>query len=386
MSIFTIEQSGTLVWGARYKVRSKIDPTIAIQKEKTGFKTEAEAKKAERQLMNEAIRAVAQREGAGATLEEILCDWETKAKLGLTDTRRVQTTTIVDSVQSVRIFLADHLHKPAQFLTRTDILGCLREMELKGYSHSRKRSVLSAINKIYQWAIDCRLLPMHMAIPSKGIEIERNEDKKPLILNEREVRLLLRTALENGHDWYPVWAFAVLTGCRSGELFALLWTDIDWDRKVITVSKSWNGRMKVTKSTKGGYWRDVPINEDLERLLRELHKKTGSTQHVLPRLPLWKRGEQSKPIRAFCKEIGIPEVTFHTLRACFATYLLQNKVSHSVVQKMCGWSEIKVMQRYLRMSGVETEGATATLRLLPQEIPEDKVVPIFGLNSGGKAE
>ena len=383
MAVFEYEKDGIKLFGARFKARSKVDRTVTVQLERTGFKTEAEARKVEKQLTTEANREVARREMAGVTLEELLHDWEMKAKAGLVGTRPVQLTTIIDSVQSVRLFLEDHLPRPAQHMNRIDVLEALRQMESDGYSHSRKRSVLSALNKIFQWGIDARLLPASTVIPSKGITLDRKERKKPLILNEREIKLLLERARELGHDWYPVWAFAVLTGCRSGELQTLEWKDLDWDRRVITISKSWNGRLKVVKSTKGGYWRDVPINEDLERLLRDLHAKTGNTPYVLPRLHYWKRGEQSKPIKAFCREIGIPEITFHTLRACFATHLLQRRVSPTVVQKIAGWTEMKTMQRYVRLAGVEIQGATDALRLLPEEIPTDRVVSLRKEAEGG---
>jgi integrase len=53
---------------------------------------------------------------------------------------------------------------------------------------------------------------------------------------------------------------ALLTGMRSGELYALLWTDIDRENNALTVSKSNDNRFNVVKSTKAGYWRTVPIS------------------------------------------------------------------------------------------------------------------------------
>lgn len=67
-----------------------------------------------------------------------------------------------------------------------------------------------------------------------------------------------------------MWAGALLTGMRSGELYALEWKDIDWDNRRLFVSKSWNGRLKQYTRTKAGYWRVVPISDELKRLLRDL--------------------------------------------------------------------------------------------------------------------
>ena len=63
---------------------------------------------------------------------------------------------------------------------------------------------------------------------------------------------------------------ALLTGMRSGEIQALVWSDIDLDSRRITVSKSFDCRMKTVKSTKAGYWHTVPISDELFQLLSEL--------------------------------------------------------------------------------------------------------------------
>src|SRR5690606_17299400 len=139
------------------------------------------------------------------------------------------------------------------------------------------------------------------------------------------------------HEYYSVWATALLTGCRSGELWALQWTDVDFERRVITIRKSYNGRMKSIKSTKTGHWRDVPINEQLETLLKELKLQTASTGFVLPRISSWTRGEAAGVLRGFCVAIGIREIHFHALRACFAVQCLEAGLGIATVMKLGGW-------------------------------------------------
>jgi integrase len=62
-----------------------------------------------------------------------------------------------------------------------------------------------------------------------GIKISRIEERKPEILTLTEIRKLLQTALQTNHEWYPVWAGALLTGMRSGELYAREWKEDDWE-------------------------------------------------------------------------------------------------------------------------------------------------------------
>lgn len=93
-------------------------------------------------------------------------------------------------------------------------------------------------------------------------------------------------------------------------------------------------------------------------------KNSSTSNHVLPRLREWRHGYQAKALRLFCETIGITSIRFHDLRACFATQLLQNKVAPATVMKICDWKDIDTMARYIRVAGIDEEGATETLRLL----------------------
>jgi integrase len=55
------------------------------------------------------------------------------------------------------------------------------------------------------------------------------------------------------HRWYPIWIFAVLTGMRRGELYALTWDQIDLEKNLILVHRSYDSNMKMTGPTKGRY-------------------------------------------------------------------------------------------------------------------------------------
>lgn len=164
---------------------------------------------------------------------------------------------------------------------------------------------------------------------------------------------------------------------RNGELYALLWSDVDWDNNAITVSKSYNSRLKCVKSTKAGYWRTVPISSELKALLLELKAHAGDRPTVLPRMRQWTLGYQASELRKFCLGAGLPSIRFHALRACFATQLIRNGVAPIQIQKICGWKDLKTMQRYIRLAGIEIAGATEPLRVLPEPDVAAKVVNLF---------
>ncbi|WP_393057080.1 tyrosine-type recombinase/integrase [Halobacteriovorax sp. CON-3] len=69
-------------------------------------------------------------------------------------------------------------------------------------------------------------------------------------------------------------------------------------------------------------------------------------------------------LREFCEQIGIRPITFHSLRACFATQLLNNGVSLPKIMKICGCKGLDTANRYIRLSGVQEQSATESLQFL----------------------
>lgn len=64
--------------------------------------------------------------------------------------------------------------------------------------------------------------------------------------------------------------------------------------------------------------------------------------------------------------------------ACFATQLIATGIPATVVMKICGWRDMKTMQRYIRLAGIDEAGATEVLRFIPtEEAVMEKVVSIF---------
>ena len=146
------------------------------------------------------------------------------------------------------------------------------------------------------------------------------------------------------------------------------------------VDRSYDSNAKKNGPTKGRYWRTVPINSSLYKLIIDLKngpKKAGS-EYVLPRSKDWDNGDQAVSLKNFLKSIGIKPIKFHALRACFATQMLANGVPAPIVMKIGGWKKSSTMDIYLRLAGVDTKGATDCLQFVPEAICfGDNVVSIF---------
>ena len=221
--------------------------------------------------------------------------------------------------------------------------------------HTRKY-VLKIVKRIFQMAMDYGYLDRN---PAQGMMIKVPESEKKVLTNN-EVGVFLHEAKTTNHRFYPVWIMALFTGCRSGELFALKWSDVDFESKIISVGRSWSSKNGFT-STKNQKTRTVPISGELLQYLRELKLSRGGEEFVLPRISEWERGCAAKVTKAFCKTLGITEIRFHDLRATFITNLLARGESLARVMAIVGHADMETTNVYLRKAGIELKDGTERL-------------------------
>ncbi|MGE4234146.1 MAG: tyrosine-type recombinase/integrase [Bacteriovoracia bacterium] len=366
MAISSYEKDGKTLWMVYVNIRSKVDPTVRVQKRVFDFKSENAALAEERKLLRDLTEQLVHQESRGPTWRVVIEKWESAMRSENAPVAYAKTT-IIDHVSNLMRWTETWLRRRAGELTRADGREILRHMELAGKSKNFRKNIKHTINVVYKWAIDERLLSVGVS-PVEGLKIDGpSNERVPDILTLDEIRKLLLEARRLEHPWYPVWTMALLTGMRNGELHALLWSDVDFENRRLTVSKSFNTRMKSVKTTKAGYWRTVPISDELFELLSELKATAGERLEVLPRFWEWDKGEQARVLRKFCLGIGIRTVCFHALRACFATQLLAHDIAPARVMKICGWRDLKTMQHYIRLAGIDERGATQVLRILPSD-------------------
>lgn len=383
MSVSSYEKDGKTLWRVYINIRSKNDPAIREQKTVTGLESEKAALTEERKLYREVTDKLMKRASDGLTWEEVLGRWEL-AMFGEPDLGGYQRTTILDHVARLTIWTACWLKRPAAELNRGDAKQVFKNLEQEGKSREFQRKIKHTVNVVYDWGIENRLIRGVVDSPMRGLKLTVSKSEKtPDILTLDEIRVLLREAKRNHHPWYPIWAIALLTGMRSGELYALEWSDVDLENERITVSKSYHTRGKVVKSTKNGRWRTIPINVELQALLKELKATDPHRKHVLPHMRKWSQGMQAEVLRTYCLGIGIRPVCFHALRACFATQLLGNNIPPASVMKICGWEGLKTMQHYVRLAGIDEKGITAPLKFLPEREVMGEVVELFHSKNSG---
>ncbi len=386
MGIKSYRRDEKVYWKVYVNLRSKQNPLIRKQKTVSDIESQAAARRMEKQIVAELSTELALTMNQGVTWEKVIERWEKDAKAGVL--RKYDPTTISDTVAGLRKWTVSWLPLPAENLTRSSGRDVQKNMESLGLSCKGQQKIRSMVNTVFNYGLEEKLISKPIPSPMAGLVFSNMSEKVPDILTLSEIKTFLEAARDIKSPWYPIWGMALLTGMRNGELYALEWADVDFENSLIRVSKSYNSRTKSVKSTKAGYWRNIPISTQLKELLYELksHLKYREVdehqKYVLPRLRYWNKGLQARELRAFLIGIGIKPVKFHALRACFATQLLAKNIPPAVVMKICGWKNLKTMEFYVRLAGVNEAGATEVLNILPSDKEVmDNIVSLFGFRS-----
>lgn len=284
-------------------------------------------------------------------------------------------STIASYEAQIKKWIHPHWAKiEIKTITKSDVYDLIFHKCEGFHTQYTRRNVLKMVKRIFQVAVEEGLLDRN---PCTGINVRVSEVVQK-VLTTTEVEHFLKEAKDSHHRFYPVWVAALLTGMRSGELFALKWTDLDLDNRTISVSKAWSSKNGISP-TKTRRARIVPISDDLVVFLKERKLQEGSeSEFVLPRLAEWEHGEQARVTREFCEGIGITSIKFHDLRATFITNLLARGESLAKVMSIVGHSELKTTNGYLRKAGVDVQGGTDKLGYkLPLNSP-GKVLSLVG--------
>lgn len=341
--------------------RAKINGILEKFERRLTCKSLGEANRSYSDLLQEIGAEIATKNGSGKEWRNLIIEWELfhqKKNYEL-----ISQSTIQDYSSLLKNWTYDWMKLPAKEISKQNVRTAIERVK-KERSIKHTAKLKDAIKSVFQWAIDHDVINGLSETPTLGISVSRKTNRLTEVLTEEIAVKLLQSSKLSGHEWYYVWALALYTGMRNGELFALKWSNIDFSEKKIKVSEAYKARSNTFGCTKSGVERVIPINDSLLNILRELQPLTESTTFVLPRLKDWQGKRQALVLKTFCTSIGIKPIRFHTLRATFTTLLLSKGVGVNIVQAIGGWADISTMNHYSRMAGLTVKDATSHLELV----------------------
>lgn len=166
---------------------------------------------------------------------------------------------------------------------------------------------------------------------------------------------------------------AWFTGERWGALIQLKVSDIyeanGTPRKIITfrarTRKAVGGKKKTQKT------RQVPVHPTLHQAMLAYNPDSDS-EWLFPSKKSFTEGETIKHItlryadlmfRTAVEKAGLGSRGFstHSSRRSFATHLAQNGVSLRIIQKLMGYTDLRMLSLYIDVTDEDLSGAIATL-------------------------
>ena len=184
----------------------------------------------------------------------------------------------------------------------------------------------------------------------------KTKEKEVTCFTLSEQKKIERAALAGKKTKWLGIVVCLYTGLRIGELLALEWKDVDFQKGMLTVSKSRhegkdeNGRYAhIVESPKTvSSRRCIPLPKQILCELRMLKRKSRSVYVI-------SNGESSIPVRSYqrsferlLKKLDIPHKGFHALRHTFATRALECGMDVKMLSELLGHKDPAVtLRRYV---------------------------------------
>jgi site-specific recombinase XerD len=217
-------------------------------------------------------------------------------------------------------------------ITNDQVNGFLSEyLYAQGYSGSYQSQFVSALKQFYRERYQKQLILEELAHPQK-------DKRLPKVFSKEEIERLLRSTPNLKHK--TILSLQYGLGLRVGELISLRISDIDFDRRTVTVFG------------KGRKARRVFLSAGLQRLL-ETYLDGYKPQDLLFEGQYGKYSPVSvnQVLKQSARRAGIHrKVSSHMLRHSYATHLLENGVDLRYIQELLGHQSSKTTEIYTYVS------------------------------------
>lgn len=237
------------------------------------------------------------------------------------------------------------------------------KMADEGYKTSTIYQARIALFNLLEFARENDIILTNPCKKSVKSNIGQPSDKKEALTVEVQKAFLNAIT---GCSYEYQFRFALQTGLRTGELIGLRWSDIDFENRTLTVSRSMEYRYQVGEwrigppKSQSGY-RTVPLTDEAIRILR-LQREKNKELSVIPIewadcVFLCRKGTPVKnstydtALFKICDKAGIKRFSMHVLRHTFATRCIEAGMTPKTLQKILGHSNIGItMNLYVHVT------------------------------------
>ena len=262
---------------------------------------------------------------------------------------------------------------------------------------------LACLQAILRQAVKLQIIKSNPA-DAKYLSMPQVVTKKVEIFTKQSAAEMLTCLLSEPIEFQALIQIAIASGARLGEIVALKFSDIDFNRCRITFQRSAYkvaGKPVGLKPPKDNDVRTVTIYPEVIELIQLLREQR---EHEKEQLGTAWNGDDwlftqwdglimhpqtpSKQFAKFLKRHDLPHHKFHCLRHTSATLLLYSGVNIRQVQERLGHGSLKTTQIYLHSIQEADEQAAAALQsmLITQHKQPDEQTADESADDHRKAE
>lgn len=189
--------------------------------------------------------------------------------------------------------------------------------------------------------------------PLQKVQKKRESRGRVRFLDDAERKALLEACEEVHREFlYPIVVLALSTGARRSEILNLKWSNIDFERQVITLHVTKNNERRV-----------LPLAGKALAEMKLLHANRSTVaQYVFPapsnpRQPWRFQTSWNSAV----KKAKLEDFRFHDLRHSAASYLAMNGASLSEIAEVLGHKTLAMVKRYAHLSEAHTSKVVASM-------------------------
>ena len=230
-------------------------------------------------------------------------------------------------------------------LTRQDLREWLIDLAGENLSGNSKRRIISALRGFYKFLQFDGHIKKN---PAEDLVAPQKSSYLPNFLNQTDIESLIAApdiSTEIGLRNRAILELMYACGLRVSEAADLKLSDADVDQGILTCTGKGNKTRRVPMGKSAIEWlnkylivRREKENVEINNIFVSLLGKPINRQTIF------------KFVKEYAGQIGLSDVSPHTLRHSFATHLIQNRADIRSVQQMLGHADISTTQIYTHIT------------------------------------
>lgn len=234
-----------------------------------------------------------------------------------------------------------------------------------GLSYKTVKNIRGVLSSAYEYAIENSYIKDNPVLKSKMPFFAHSIKSDVPEYSAEQVRKLLLFAKENDSHIYIFLLLALYTGLRKGELLALTWDDVDYDKKLLRVNKSRTGSRKaitaqITTPKTESSNRKIPLNDTVLEALKAEKKRQNEHAEILGNgydkshsfivrtvlgKPYVNLSAINRVVNRLTENAGLPHCTIHGFRHSVASILDDNGVPIQDISVLLGHESVQTTER-----------------------------------------